>query len=127
MKPIIFCTNGDNIASYIEDYSILNINELLSKNLIKYEQGKRSMFITDEFNKIIDSFQSPILLKNFEILFDPTFQIDVIKLFIMANRKKAITVLWCGTYKNGKLRFAEPGYEDYKSYDINNYDISCIV
>lgn len=127
MKPLILCVRQDKITSYISEYNVLSVNGLLSKNLLRYEFDKRSIFITDEFNKIIDNINDPILIKDFEILFDPAFQLDVLKLFIMANRKKRVTVLWCGKYKNGRLIFAEPEYEDYKSYNISDYDISCIV
>lgn len=42
----------------------------------------------------------------------------------MANRRKQMVILWCGTYENGKLFFAEPEYADYKTYNIADYDIS---
>lgn len=127
MTPLIFCMGQDKLASYSEEYNVLSINGLLAKKLLEYEPDKRGLFIADEFNNIIDSIDEPVLLKDFEILFDPDFQIDVLKLFIMTNRKKRIAVLWCGKYRSGKLIFAEPEYEDYKAYNINDYDISCII
>jgi len=99
----------------------------LAQKLISYDPDKRGLFVTEEFNRIIDSLNEPILLREFEILFDPEFQLDVLKLFIQANRKKRIDILWPGKYKSQNLVFAESGYKDYKAYNISSYALSCII
>lgn len=127
MTPIVFCIDEDKIVSCTKGYNVLSVNGPLSEKLLNYQPKKRNLYIIDEFNKIIDNICEPILIKDFEILFDPGFQIDVLKLFIMTNRKKRIAVAWCGKCRYGKLTFAEPGYPDYKAYNIKDYDISSIV
>lgn len=127
MTPIVFCIDENEIAPYTKEYNVLKVNGLLSEKLLNYQPKKRNLYIIDEFNKIIDNICEPILIKDFEILFDPGFQVDVLKLFIMTNRKKRIAVLWPGKCRYGKLTFAEPGYPDYKVYKIKDYDISCVT
>ena len=53
--------------------------------------------------------------------------IDVLQLLIVANRNKPFSVLWPGTVIDGKLVYAEDGYADYKEYDVEQYDITCVV
>lgn len=127
LTPIIFCINENKVSSYTKGYNDLCINEILSKQLLIYERDKRNLFVADELNKIIDNSEGPLLIRDFGILFNPEYQLDVLKLFILANRKKEIAVLWSGRYEDGKLLFAEPGYIDYKSYNITDYDITCII
>lgn len=127
LSPVVFCINEDKIIPYTKDYEVLSINGILSKRLIDIEQDKRTFFILDEFNNIIEESGESLLIRDFEILFNPDYQIDILKMFVLANRKKKITILWCGTYEDGKLIFAEPDYRDYKSYSVKDYDISCII
>jgi len=127
MTPIIFCVKEDKLSPYISGYSTISLNALLAQKLISYDPDKRGLFVTEEFNRIIDSLNEPILLREFEILFDPEFQLDVLKLFIQANRKKRIDILWPGKYKSQNLVFAESGYKDYKAYNISSYALSCII
>jgi hypothetical protein len=99
----------------------------LAKQLLTYKVDKRNLFVADELNKIFDNSAEPLLVRDFEILFNPEYQHDVLKLFIIASRKKKISVLWNGKYDYGRLIFAEYGYLDYKTYNIADYDISCII
>lgn len=125
--PIVFCVAKNKIPSYVKEYKILSVNEILSQKLLEYETDKRKQFVEDELNKLIDSAGQPLLITDFEILFHPEYQIDVLKLFIMANRRRKLAVIWCGRFEDGYLRFAEAGYVDYKSFNIKNYDITCII
>lgn len=127
LTPIVFCIDGNKVASLTKEYNILSVNEILSKRLLTYERYSRNLFVADELDKIIEKNGESLLIIDFEILFNPEYQLDVLKLFIIANRKKKIAVLWSGRYESGKLLFAEPGYIDYKSYNVNDYDISCII
>ena len=127
LTPIVFCINEKKVAFYTKGYIVLSLNEILSKQLLIYESDNRNLFVADELNRIIENSGEPLLVRDFEMLFNPEYQLDVLKLFIMANRKKKIAIMWSGRYEDGKLLFGEPGYIDYKVYNVNDYDISCII
>jgi len=127
MTPVVFCIDKGRLSPYIREFKVLSVNRVLSNSLLGYDCGKRNLFVADELNKIIENSDEPILITDFEMLFNPEYQFDILKLFILANRKHKIAVLWCGRFADGNLRFAEPGYVDYKSYNIKEYDISCII
>ena len=63
----------------------------------------------------------------FDVLFNPDYQIDVLQLLIAACKKKEFAILWPGTYSDGKLMYAETDYSDFKIYDLDKYDVTCIV
>lgn len=127
MSPIVFCANISKISSLTKEFNLLSLNQVLSKILLDYERDERKLYVMDELNKIFDSAVAPLLITDFEMLFNPEYQIDVLKLFIMLNRKKKLAILWCGRYDEGKLIFSELEYLDYKSYDVIDYDITCII
>jgi hypothetical protein len=127
ISPIIFCVSPDKIEKFTVEYQRVSINEIMSKELLKYEPQKRALFIVEEFNKIIYESHDPIFVQDYEMLFNPEYQIDVLKLFILANRKRKIAIYWCGSYNENILRFSEPEYADYKTYNIKGYDITCII
>lgn len=125
--PIIFCLDKVKVSKYLEEYKILSLNGILSKRLLSFDEDKYHIYVIDEINEIIQSKEGPLLITDFEMLFNPTYQIDVLKLFISLNRRKKLVVLWPGRYEKDELKFAEPGYQDYNTYNINNYDITCII
>lgn len=127
LTPLVFCVNQSQLSSAANGSDIVSINEVLSKRLLVYEQNERILCVIDEVNKIIDNAGDHLLITDFEILFNPEYQIDVLKMFIMINRKKKISIIWPGRYEEGKLKFAEPEYQDYKAYNISDYDITCII
>ena len=51
----------------------------------------------------------------------------IMQLLTIANRSKPFSVLWPGTMIDGKLVYAEDRYADYKEYDVERYDITCVV
>lgn len=61
------------------------------------------------------------------MLFNPEYKIDVLRLLIDANKKHPFKVLWAGSYEDGRLIYSEEGLADYKTYEINDYDIVCVV
>lgn len=127
LTPIIFCHKEERIKHLLVEYDSVSLNEVLSARLLNIDADKRNLLVTDVLNNIINNLGKVLIIKDFEILFDPEYQIDVIKYFTLINRNKKVIVIWNGKYKDGKLTYAEPEYIDYKSYNIKDYDISCII
>ena len=123
MKPIVFC----NPPKEIEDIAI-SINIPLAKELMK--QGSttmRTMRMEQNLLQILSTMENNPVLMDFDVMFNPAYKMDVIKLLISVCRKKQFCVIWPGRYEDGKLYYAEENYKDYKAYDIANYDITVIV
>ena len=67
-----------------------------------------------------------LLLMDFEILFDPRYKIDVVRLIYEVSRLRKIIALWPGTLCENNLIYANVEAPEYQVYNINNYDITCI-
>ena len=115
MKPIIFCCP----------------DEELEKNAIALNVSIAEKLITTKLPSIIDTIIADLpedsIIKDFDVLFNPDYQIDVLQLLIAACKKKEFAILWPGTYSDGKLMYAETDYSDFKIYDLDKYDVTCIV
>lgn len=122
LKPIIYCCSYGNTNS-----ESVSINMLMAKKLIDLRQNIRTMKIEQCFHQILDSLPEGAIIKDFDIMFNPYYQVDILKIMVMACKKKPFSVIWPGVCKEGLLFYAEEGYTDYKSFNIGDYDITCIV
>ena len=55
-----------------------NINIALGEALTKYPESHRSQKADAEIMRIASEFSTPVLLEDYQILFDPRYQIDPI-------------------------------------------------
>ena len=60
-------------------------------------------------------------------MFNPEYQIDVLQVLVASCKKKNFSIRWPGTYNDGKLMYAETGYSDFKTFDLDKYDVTCVV
>lgn len=122
-KPIIFCRPSDEIAN-----QAVSLNILLAKELQKQSNAMmRTMRLESNLLSVLSTLGEDPVIKDIDVLFNPTYKTDVIKSLINVCRKKQFSVIWPGRYEDGKLYYAEEGYQDYKVYNIESYDITVIV
>lgn len=123
MKPIIYCNTPNEIMNLS-----VSINILLSKELKKQNSNMmRTMRMESNLCQVLNTIGEAPVIKEFDVMFNPSYDLDVIKTLINVCRKKQFSVIWLGKYENGKLYYAEEGYKDYKVYNIEDYDITVVV
>ena len=122
MKPVIYCNE-----KYCAGLQQAALNEKLAALLIKIKSERRTMKVERCFQEVLAAVPENSCIRDFDVLFNPAYKIDVLQIFIAANRSKAFSVLWPGTVSDGKLIYAEDGYDDYKEYDVEQYDITCVI
>jgi hypothetical protein len=127
--PIVLCSPAPRLKKIIAEagFKELSLNKILAEALIKKDPAIRSQFVADEVMKIVSSIQGPIFLTDYEMLFDPRYNIDVIRLFYELSRRAKIVIKWCGTLDDNHLVYATPDYSDFHSYNIYGYDITCVI
>ena len=94
---------------------------------MKYPAEQRPQRANDEVMSIISQCNAPILLEDYEILFDPRYDIDAIKVFTELSRRQKVVVKWCGKLNGNSLEYATPDDKDYHSFKIQDYDIICVI
>lgn len=100
---------------------------MLADELNKFNLKERSIRIRYCLDKVLGILPDESVIKDFDVLFNPQYKIDVIVTLINACRRKKFAAIWPGIYKNGKLIYAEEGFADYKVYEVKNYDITCVI
>lgn len=121
-EPIIYLK-----ASFKNCDNAISVNVMLATELKKYNLKERSFRARSCLDKVLGDLPDEIVIKDFDVLFNPQYKIDVIVTLINACRRKKIAAIWPGIYKNGKLIYAEEGFADYKVYEVKNYDITCVI
>lgn len=122
LRPIIYCNPTDEMAA-----KAVSINIFLAELLLKNKANRRSILLEKCFCQVLSEFPGEPIIKDFDVMFNPTYQVDVLKIMISANKKKPFSVIWPGIHGDGKLFYAEEGYPDYKVFKIEDYDVTCII
>lgn len=104
-----------------------SVSKPLAEALLACKPNRRSMKLEQIFNNILDTLPDGVVIKDIDVLFNPDYQVDVLKILMAARKRKRYSVIWPGRCENGKLIYGEEGYPDYKTYDIENYDITCVI
>ena len=127
--PIILCSPTEKVitAMCFDNPEKLWLNKLLAEKLLSFPQEQRWQKAYEEAKSIMLKNATPLFLEDFEMLFNPQYEIDVVKLFYEISKNRRITIKWCGEINGDCLTFASPDHKDYHSYKISNYDITCII
>lgn len=62
-----------------------------------------------------------VLLDNIEIVFDPSFEQDPLRLLQGLSRHRVVVAAWPGTVGGGWLTYAEPGHPEHRRYLVADY------
>jgi len=82
---------------------------------------------SESISEMKNTLPDEVTIKDFDVLFNPKYQVDLIKIMITACKKKPFSIIWPGKCVDGKLFYAEEGYSDYKVFNVESYDVTCIV
>lgn len=122
LKPIIYCCPYGNV-----DSEAISINVFLAEKLVKFQPNRRTIRLEQCFSQVIDTLPDGVTIKDFDVMFNPEYKVDLLKLMIMVCKKKPFSIIWPGKCENGMLFYAEEGYKDYRMFNIEDYDVTCIV
>ena len=99
MKPIIFCYIDENFEK-----NAVALNILIAEKLVDIKPARRSFKLPGIIDSIIASLPDNCLIKDFDVLFNPEYQIDVLQVLVASCKKKNFSIRWPGTYNDGKLQ-----------------------
>lgn len=105
----------------------ISVSRPLAEALMSCKENRRSMKLEQIFNNVLDQYPDGVIIRDIDVMFHPEYKVDVLKILIAARKRKRYSLIWPGRCENGKLIYGEEGYPDYKTYDIENYDITCVI
>ena len=121
-KPIIYCYLNTDLV-----HEAVSLNRRLTIELAKIPSNRRTIQLEKCLYQAIVELPNDVVLKNIDVMFNPAYKVDILKLLITVYKKKHFSIIWPGTYLEGKLVYADESYTDYRSFDISEYDVTCIV
>lgn len=121
-KLIIYCNPEKKLVD-----TAIPINILLAKALTGIKPDRRTMRMERCVQNIMSTLPPNPTIKDFDVMFNPIYEIDVLQIFLSQQRIRPFRIIWPGKLQDGKLIYAEEGYRDYKVFDINNYDVACVI
>lgn len=122
LKPVILCNCDSEVKQKAQ-----SLNVILARKLNDIPLKSRTRKLEQCFIETLRDFDDNVIIKDFDVLFNPDYKIDAIAMMVSAYKKKSFSAIWPGKFEEGKLIYAEEGYSDYKIYDIGNYDITCVI
>ena len=125
--PIIIYTITPRIRRMLGQikFKQLSVNVLLAKALLKIQPEERPMQVEAILNRLSD-WAEPLIIMDFEMLFDPRYNIDVLRFLCEKARKTKVVAIWPGKLQENKLSYVESTDPDYHEYDCSTYQV-CIV
>lgn len=108
-------------------HELRSVSKSLAEVLLECKPNRRSMKLEQIFNSVLDTLPDGVVIKDIDVLFNPDYKVDVLKILMAARKRKKYSVIWPGKCENGKLIYSEEGFPDYKTFDIEDYDITCVI
>lgn len=103
-----------------------SVSKGLADRLLACKPNRRSMKLEQIFNSVLDLYPDDVTIKDIDVMFNPEYKVDVLKILVAARKRRRYSVVWPGRFENGKLVYGEEGYSDYKVYKIEDYDITFV-
>lgn len=121
-KPLVFCNPDKALTA-----NAVSINVEMAKKLSSIQRNRRTLRIVQCFQEILNDLPDQVVIKDFDVMFHPDYAIDVLRIMVTIAKTKPFSLIWPGRFEEGKLVYAEEGFQDYKVFDVNKYEITCII
>ena len=105
----------------------VSMNRPLAAELIRLPPARRTMRLERCFVKLLEALPDRPVIKDVDVLFHPEYRVDVMRLLVSAYQRRPYSLIWPGTYSEGRLIYAEESCRDYRVYEIKKYDVICVV
>ena len=121
VRPLVFCCEIDGTTN-----KAVSMNVAIAQRLADVSPSLRSMRLESCFVSALNDLPEDVVVCDIDALFNPAYEVDVMALLCSAYRKHHFDLVWPGRFEDNQLVYAEEGYPDYKAFDIDRYDITCI-
>ena len=103
------------------------VNRFIATELVDLKPDRRTMQLEKCFVKVLETLPERPIIKDIDVLFNPAYKIDVMKMLSSAYKQKQFSLVWPGSYADGKLIYSEEDYPDYRVYEIKDYDVMYVI
>ena len=86
-----------------------SVSKELADGLLACKENRRSMKLEQIFNVVLDKYPDGVTIKDIDVMFNPDYKVDVLKILIATRKRKNYSVIWPGKFEDGKLIYGEEG------------------
>ena len=104
-----------------------SLSKPLAEAILACKPNRRSMKLGQIFSTVLAQYPDGVIIKDMDVMFNPEYKVDVLKILQETRKQKSYSVVWPGRFEDGKLIYSEEGYPDYKVFNLDNYDITCVI
>ena len=108
------------------DVEIINLGLELS-SLAKSVPREKLPSLTNVLEQLLSGKPTDIILDRIDILFDPVWNVDVLKLLLSVGRNRRLYIAWPGLMLGNILTYSEQGRPDWRACEINAYNDLFII
>lgn len=94
---------------------------------MRVKSKRRAMKIEKCFIAVLVMLLVGVSIKDFDVLFNPEYKVEVLRILVNACKTRTFSVMCPGVVQDNKLIYSEESYPDYKEFEIEMYDITCVV
>ena len=120
-RPLVFCCELDDVTD-----NAISMNVAIARRLADVSPSMRSMRLESCLVSALTDLPEDVVIRDIDVLFNPAYEVDVMALLCSAYRKHHFDLVWPGRFEDDQLLYAEEGCPDYRVFDIDRYDITCI-
>lgn len=120
-RPLIYCCELSGITD-----DAIPMNVALARRLAEVSPSARSMRLESCFVSALSDLPEDVVIRDIDVLFNPAYEVDVLALLCSAYRKHHFDLIWPGRFEDYQLVYAAEGCADYRAFDIDRYDLTCI-
>ena len=121
-RLMIYCIQPPELVS-----TAVSMNRALAAELVRWRPERRSVQLENCFLKLLRELPERAAVRDIDVMFHPEYKVDVMKILVSAYKSRPFSLIWPGTYSDGRLIYSEEQYPDYKVYKVDEYDIMCII
>ena len=85
----------------------VSVSKQLSEKLQDVSPRSRTMRLASCFQSVLAQYPDNVVIKDIDVMFNPAYQVDVLKILTEARKSKPYSVIWPGRYENGTLYYSD--------------------
>ncbi|GHV29558.1 hypothetical protein FACS1894167_09050 [Synergistales bacterium] len=125
--PVLLCSDMPDFNKAVMEAGLrtVSLNLPLARSLVGLQVREMLAALMEKIHALLPKTE-PVYLTDYEMLFDPRYELDVIHLFVDLSRRNRLIVRWCGALDGETLTYAEQGCTDFKRYNIKDYEVTVV-
>lgn len=121
---------GSQADAVVEDLvtscggNVINLSLAMSERLLEVKQADRAWTARTVVGELLADGQASLLgVTRLCLLFEPSLELDPLRVLYGASRNRTIVAAWPGRFEGEELTYAEKGHPEWRSYPFPEAEV----